>query len=199
MFQFCPCLSEIYISKRTHIHSPPHLVLYVRTVLCENQQRFLLVTLWLFRRTRYRTSLYQTCSPWRVLTGISWWTIIKPGASYRTTSMPHTHTERCWSEMAPDYCMITAAACYWWDNRPVPCKNYWATLRTLACFNNISTKQSVYVLPLTLYEGRLFWIYFMLYVARVFYYMLYELVLFVIRYTNTLQGAMCCALCACFK
>jgi len=26
--------------KQTHVHSPPHLVLYVRTVPCKNSQRF---------------------------------------------------------------------------------------------------------------------------------------------------------------
>jgi len=77
--------------------------------------------------------LSQTSGPWVVLTRLLW--TVKSEAT--EACLPHTHNRRCWSEAAPDCCMVwPAATCHWRDNRPMAWtaarlrENRWTTLQT---------------------------------------------------------------------
>jgi len=78
----------------------------------------------------YQSDNYQV-----VLTVIRTKTVYVIKANVRSVA----HTRRCWSEAAPDGCVVwSATACHWRGNRPVAwtatrlCEHCWATLRTLA-------------------------------------------------------------------
>jgi len=93
--------------KQTYIQSLPHVVLYDRLHLIKIS-------------VKYQVSTWKcNCHIRRLLSGVS--SNMQKTVHIIKASVPSvTRTQCCWSEVAPDSCMVwSAAACHWQGNRPV--------------------------------------------------------------------------------